>query len=465
MTDLDVIPRLSIDEIIAGGLSELMQAGFRISDRWVAVMRAVRAVEALRAAEGEVARTLARLDAIAADAAAEHAGSHLQGDAHSGELRALASEVAVATAQNARGLHARIAEAGALARSLPALTELHREGVLALAHLRAAERAAANLVGEAANGEQLRDVFERRLIDEAMVARARAAGAPIIVGTALTAREFGRLAARIVAELAPAKVVDDHERAMRERRVHAEEWTAGMSALTVIGPTVLVEAAIDRVQRGARALDGDDPRTMAQREADLAFHLLLGGEVDGGDAHAAVNRIRPVVHITVPALALAGREEAGPAMLDDEHPVPIDVAAQLCGAASLWTRVLTDPLRGTPIAADTYTPGRELRRAIEARDRTCRAPGCTVPARRCDIDHTIEWRRGGTTVPENLACLCRYHHRMREFGWRLAQPAPGVLEWKSPSGSVYRTTPTRITSLGASPPGAAPEPDEEAPPF
>ena len=176
------------------------------------------------------------------------------------------------------------------------------------------------------------------------------------------------------------------------------------------------------------------------------------------DVAAILDRIRPVVHITVPALAAAGRDDAGPAMLEDESPVPIDLAVSLCGQASQWTRVLTDPVTGAPVAADTYVPGRELRRAIQARDRTCRAPGCAIPAHRCDLDHTREWSRGGRTTPENLAALCRYHHRMRETGWRLAQPSPGVLDWTSPGGRVYRTSPERIAMV-TGPPGTAPPPD------
>ena len=53
----------------------------------------------------------------------------------------------------------------------------------------------------------------------------------------------------------------------------------------------------------------------------------------------------------------------------------------------------------------------ELRQAIEARDRTCDHEGCEIPARRCEIDHTVEWQDGGTTTHTNGKARCSFHHR------------------------------------------------------
>jgi hypothetical protein len=39
--------------------------------------------------------------------------------------------------------------------------------------------------------------------------------------------------------------------------------------------------------------------------------------------------------------------------------------------------------------------------------------------------------------------LCRYHHRAKQAeGWRLEQPEPGVLRWRTPAGRKYTTAPT-----------------------
>lgn len=52
-----------------------------------------------------------------------------------------------------------------------------------------------------------------------------------------------------------------------------------------------------------------------------------------------------------------------------------------------------------------------LREAVQARDRECRHPGCEIPARRCEIDHVVEWHEGGPTVHSNAEARCSFHHR------------------------------------------------------
>jgi hypothetical protein len=94
-------------------------------------------------------------------------------------------------------------------------------------------------------------------------------------------------------------------------------------------------------------------------------------------------------------------------------------------------------------AEDRYRPSRRLQHLIGARNTTCTAPGCGRRAARCDLDHTRPHHQGGRTCECNLAPLCRHHHRCKQAeGWRLDQPAPGVLVWRVPSGRTYTTAPT-----------------------
>jgi hypothetical protein len=106
------------------------------------------------------------------------------------------------------------------------------------------------------------------------------------------------------------------------------------------------------------------------------------------------------------------------------------------------------PARGDPHAR---LPGAGLRRWLRVRDRSCIFPGCRVPARHGDADHTIEHHRGGPTTEDNLGIPCRHDHRLRhDGGWRLVQLAPGHFVWISRLGRHYERRP---------PPAIRPVPD------
>jgi len=97
----------------------------------------------------------------------------------------------------------------------------------------------------------------------------------------------------------------------------------------------------------------------------------------------------------------------------------------------------------------TYRPAAALSRAVRARDGTCRMPGCTTPAVRCQLDHVIPFPRGLTTI-ENLACLCTTHHGFKHHaGWQLSMTPGGTCTWRSPLDRSYTTRPQDHRDLAA----------------
>jgi len=100
---------------------------------------------------------------------------------------------------------------------------------------------------------------------------------------------------------------------------------------------------------------------------------------------------------------------------------------------------------------DRYRPGEDLKRLLTARDSRCRFPGCGIPARELDLDHTHDAALGGPTDAGNLAGLCRRHHMLKHHSrWTTRQTGAGVLEWTSPTGRTYKDSPPLPPSHTAS---------------
>ena len=80
-----------------------------------------------------------------------------------------------------------------------------------------------------------------------------------------------------------------------------------------------------------------------------------------------------------------------------------------------------------------------LRRALEARDRGCRFPGCSHE-RWLDAHHVVHWADGGETSLENTLLLCSSHHRLlHEGGFAIRADANG--EWQFQNAKGIRQIP------------------------
>jgi hypothetical protein len=97
------------------------------------------------------------------------------------------------------------------------------------------------------------------------------------------------------------------------------------------------------------------------------------------------------------------------------------------------------------------TPSPALRRALAARDRGCRFPGCDR-TRFVDAHHVRHWSRGGETNLDNLISLCRSHHRLvHERGYALTVGEDGEAQFTNEHGvpvpNVPRPPPSHPEAL------------------
>ncbi|MCL7983833.1 MAG: HNH endonuclease, partial [marine benthic group bacterium] len=91
-----------------------------------------------------------------------------------------------------------------------------------------------------------------------------------------------------------------------------------------------------------------------------------------------------------------------------------------------------------------------IRRALEARDRGCRFPGCGL--RFTDAHHVRHWADGGETKLENLILLCHHHHRLvHEAGWTVKWWEPGHPAFTDPRGQTHVNHRRPVSSLASDP--------------
>jgi hypothetical protein len=141
--------------------------------------------------------------------------------------------------------------------------------------------------------------------------------------------------------------------------------------------------------------------------------------VRGVEALAAGERHTVQVHVNLDTLrepATGARPaENGRCHVDEGPALASDVARRLaCDGGVL---AVFEDGGGAPLGVGRKTRAipPALRRALACRDGGCRFPGCTS-TRFVDAHHVEHWADGGETRLDNLALLCRFHHRLVHEG-------------------------------------------------
>lgn len=331
-----------------------------------------------------------------------------------------------------------------------------------------------------------------------------------------------RLTRAVTSAQDPAQAHERRRRAVARRGLDGQLTEEGTGILTLHTTAERLVAIMDRVEQLARRLrQSGDPRSLDQLRSDLASDALLQHGYGSCPAHAASTPDTPGApsspdpRSTDPSSTDPSAAEAGgpgePCGCAPPGPpasvwivVPFEVATGSSDAAceipghgwvtaahareiitapgSQWQWLAVDRLTGRALELGTkrYRPTPAMVRQVRALDGHCRAPGCTVPAHRCDLDHHVPYPTGPTTTT-NLGALHRAHHNARTAGlWQCtpvpeeAGSAPGstrALGWHTLAGRDYVTYPKSWTEAledPPHPPGARQTrrpPPEGPPPF
>ncbi|WP_394684969.1 DUF222 domain-containing protein [uncultured Microbacterium sp.] len=422
-----------------------------------------RASVALAAADAARTRALAEVGHLALDVMAGQCASSRAAEL---ALREVASEIAAAENLSDRTVQTQITRAMTLVDDYPDTLSGWESGTLTRTHVN-------NILDV---GSPL-PVEVREQFDALAVSTAEGLSP-------------GRLRSRLAAlaeRLHPTTLTERHHRGRDTRCVRIATGPDGMSDLVATLPTALAVGIHDRLTLQARALIDarlDDPqaacdeRTTAQLRADILADLLLTAAPEADptrtdDGPGALGAIRARVQVVVPALTILDptAENHDPAELIGHGPLDAATARGLAEATALpWDRVITHPITGAVLHTDTYHRTTAIDRYLRARDRRCRWPGCTVPAIRCEVDHTRDHALGGPTHVANLAHLCQRHHTQKQFTrWTVKQLPGGILQWTSPTGRTYTDEPLpyspAVRFLPDDPPPPDPDVDGTPPPF
>jgi hypothetical protein len=134
----------------------------------------------------------------------------------------------------------------------------------------------------------------------------------------------------------------------------------------------------------------------------------------------------------------------------------IDLAVRVRAEQEVWIDHTADDHADIAGTLDTIDAHR-LDTRLDERARLlgysgyCNAPGCRHPAQphlrvppwwaRRRLRPHRPWPHGPTCTC-NLGPLCQHHHHIKTHGtWTLTKTAPGVFQWRSPTGHTYLVEP------------------------
>jgi hypothetical protein len=192
---------------------------------------------------------------------------------------------------------------------------------------------------------------------------------------------------------------------------------------------------------GSSDVPAGTPKPAAGEARADALLTLADAYLAGGHAsRTAADRQQVVLHVDTATL----RGDAGDLCeLDDGSPLAAETARRLACDASLVRVVERD---GVPLklGRKTRVISPALRRALNARDRGCRFPGC-ASRRFLDAHHIEHWATGGATDLDNLVQLCSQHHRLLHEGrYGITGRPGGRLTFTRRDGRAMTPCPARL---------------------
>jgi len=197
-------------------------------------------------------------------------------------------------------------------------------------------------------------------------------------------------------------------------------------------------AAIMRtaLEAGAHRNGKGDDRKHDRRFADAAVELARRS-LDNALVPQR-GRVRPHLQVTTTLETLLQHCGAPAAGLELSLPISAKAVERLACDCNV-TRILLgadSAVIDVGRSKRVITPAQS--KALKARDKGCRFPGCDRPATYTSGHHLVHWIRGGSTDLPNLVLLCYRHHWMvHEGSWQLVKTDDGKILAVPPQLDLY----------------------------
>jgi Domain of unknown function (DUF222) len=185
------------------------------------------------------------------------------------------------------------------------------------------------------------------------------------------------------------------------------------------------------------AAEGERPAVLepavgvGEERADALVFVADGFLADAPADRTGGDRYQVVVHVDTDSLR--GRERGDRCELDSEVPLAAETVRRLACDAAIVPLIEHggEPL---DVGRKRRTIPPAIRRALAARDKGCRFPGCGA-RRGLDARHIEHWANGGKTRLSNLVQLCHHHHRLlHEGGCTIERHRNGDLTFRRADG-------------------------------
>ncbi|MDH3440282.1 MAG: HNH endonuclease [Gammaproteobacteria bacterium] len=184
-------------------------------------------------------------------------------------------------------------------------------------------------------------------------------------------------------------------------------------------------------------------KTVSQRRADAVAEIAESYLKNGPASSSSADRYQVMIHVAAEIsdhkkpLHCEEQSDEADAMtgaLEDGPHVTAETSRRICCDTSISRVVKAESGETLSIGRKSRVIPPAMRRALKARDKNCRFPGCT---HRHFIDghHIKHWTDGGETSIDNLVQLCRHHHRLvHEGGFACEKNEAGEIAFRDRDG-------------------------------